>query len=203
MFNTGIGKVVVKTSKISSSLETVTFNSIRKVLPDRAIIEACRQADYDYRKRLITPIVTVLHMIIAAIWPEDSFVASWQLTWSSFAANCPSFVGRSPHGGTVAKARKRLPLKVWKNIVQWLCQQARENSEAVSYWRSHRIVSVDGTCLTVPDEPQLCKEFGISKGNYGDKKYPLTRLVCLCLSEAMTVIDYRLGGYRDDENHER
>ena len=200
MLNTGIGKVETKTSNISSNLESVTFNSIRKALPDSAIIEACRQADYGYRKRIITPIVTVLHMIIASIWPEDSFAASWQLTWSSFAANCPCFASQSPHGGSVAKARKRLPLQVWKNIVQQLCQQAQANSEAVSYWRSHRIVSVDGTCLTVADEPQLCKEFGISKGNYGDRKYPLVRLVCLCLTEAMTVIGYRLGGYRDDEN---
>ncbi len=49
MCNTGIGKVVGKTSNISSSLESVTFNSIRKVLPDSAIIQACRQADYGYR----------------------------------------------------------------------------------------------------------------------------------------------------------
>ena len=200
MFNTGIGKVVDKTSNISLSLEPVMFNSIRKVLSDSAIIEACRQADYDYRKRIITPIVTVLHMIIAAIWPEDSFVASWQLTWSSFAANHPCFWGQSPHGGSVVKARKRLPLQVWKNIVERLSQQAQENSESLAYWRSHRVVNADGTCLTVADEPQLRKEFGISKGNYGDRKYPLVRLVCLCLAETMTVIGYRLGGYRNDEN---
>ncbi len=200
MLNKSIGKVVAKTSNFSTDLESVTFNSIRKVLPDRAIIKACRQADYDYRKRIITPIVTVLHMVVAAIWPEDSFVASWQLTWSAFAGNCPCFAGQSPHGGSVVKARKRLPLQVWKNIFQWLCQQARVNSETAAYWRSHRTVSVDGTCLTVADEPELRKQFGISKGNYGDRKYPLVRLVCLCLTEAMTVIDYRLAGYRNDEN---
>jgi hypothetical protein len=135
----------------------VTFNSVRQVLSDSVIIQACRQADYDYRKRIIAPIVTVLHMIIAAIWPEDSFVASWQLAWSSFAANYPCFAGQSPHRGSVAKARKRLSLQVWKNIVQRLCQQAQENSEAVAYWRSHRVVSVDGTCLTIADEPQASK----------------------------------------------
>ncbi len=42
MCNTGIGKVVAKTSTISSSFESVTFNSIRKVLADEAIIQACR-----------------------------------------------------------------------------------------------------------------------------------------------------------------
>ena len=200
MLNTDIGKVNDKTSKIASHLESVTFNSIRKVLPDSMITGACRQANYAYRKRTITPIVTVLHMIIAAIWPEDSFFASWQLTWSSFAASCPCFASRSPHQGSVAKARKRLPLQVWKNITRQLSQQVQHDCEAVAYWRSHRVVSVDGTCLTLADEPELCTEFGISRGSSGDRKYPLARLVCLCLNEAMTVIDYRLGGYRDDEN---
>lgn len=58
---------------------TVTFNSIRKILPDHSILNACRQEKYDYRCRLMTPIVIVLHMITAAIWPEDSFNAAWQL----------------------------------------------------------------------------------------------------------------------------
>jgi hypothetical protein len=200
MFNKSIDKMVAKTSNFSTDLESLTFNSIRKVLPDKAISEACRNAGYDYRKRIITPIVTVLHMIVSAIWPDDSFIASWQLTWSAFAANTPCFAGQSPHNGSVVKARKRLPLQVWKNIVQWISQQAQDNSEAVAYWRSHRVVSVDGTCLTLADEPELRKQFGISKGNYGARKYPLAKLVCLCLTEAMTLIDYRLGGYCDDEN---
>jgi len=200
MFNKGIDKSAGKTSTISSNFESVTFNSIRKVLDDNAIIKACGQAEYDYRKRIITPIVTVLHMIIAAIWPEDSFIAAWQLAWSSFAASCPGMAGKSPSRGSVAKARKRLPLQVWNNIVQWICQQAQENSETLAYWRSHRVVNADGTCLTLPDEPQLHQEFGTTKGNYGDRKYPLVRLVCLCLSKTMTIIGYRLGAYLQDEN---
>ena len=71
MFNKSIVKVEEKSEAISAKLESVTFNSIRKILPDNAILDACRQEKYDYRCRLMTPIVTVLHMITAAIWPEE------------------------------------------------------------------------------------------------------------------------------------
>ena len=82
MYNKSIGKVVEKTEIISANLEAITFNSIRKVLPNSTILDVCRKAKYRYRRRIITPVSTVLHMIIAAIWPEESFNAAWQTAWS-------------------------------------------------------------------------------------------------------------------------
>ncbi len=48
----------------------ITLNSIRKILPDKTIHDACHQVNYDYRNRFINPVVTVLHMILTAIWPS-------------------------------------------------------------------------------------------------------------------------------------
>ncbi len=200
MFNKSIGTLVAKTSNITANFESVTFNSIRNILPDSVVIGACAEAGHIYRVRRITPVLTVLHMITAAIWPEDSFVASWQLLWSSFAAAFPYLRKQSPSRGVVANARKRLPLAVWDKIVAWLCQQAQSHSEAIAHWRSHRVVSADGTCMTLGATEELCDTFGLSKGNYGARRYPLVRLVCLSLVETMTVINYRLGRYTDDEN---
>ena len=90
MSNKSIVKAAVKTSKFPASLESASLNSVRKTLPDKIIQDACHQVNYNYRNSLITPIVTVLHMILAAIWPEESFNASWQLLWSSFEANYSS-----------------------------------------------------------------------------------------------------------------
>jgi hypothetical protein len=61
---------------ISSCLESIPLNSIRNILPDESILQACRDAGYEFRHRLITPVVIVLHMLLAAIWPEESFNAS-------------------------------------------------------------------------------------------------------------------------------
>ncbi len=200
MSNKSIGKAAGKTSNLGANLEDVTLNSIRRVLPDNAILNACRQADYNHRNRFITPVLTVLHMILAGIWPEESFVASWQLLWASFAANSPSMAGQSPSRGTVSNARKRLPLGAWHRIVVWLSEQGQTYSEKFDQWRGHRVVAVDGTCMTVSNTKELCDTFGLSRGNSGIRLYPLVRMVCLSVVETMVIINYRIGGYKTDEN---
>ena len=200
MLNKSIGKAAAKTSHFSANLESVTLNSIRKILPDKTIDYACHQANYNYRHRFITPVVTVLHMILAAIWPEDSFAAAWQLSWASFVANCPSMAGKSPSRGTISNARKRLPLEAWNKIAAWLSEQGQAYSEKFDQWRGHRVVAVDGTCMTVPNTKELCDTFGLHKGNTGIRLYPLIKMVCLSVVETMIVINYRIGSYKTDEN---
>ncbi len=200
MSNKTIVKNPVKTSKFPVSLESTPLNSIRKILPDKIIQDACHQVNYNYRNHFITPIVTVLHMILAAIWPEESFNASWQLLWSSFVANHPSMAGKSPSRGTISNARKRMPLEAWNKIVEWFSQQGQAYSEKFDQWRGHRIIAVDGTCMTAPNTKELCKTFGLSSGNTGPRLYPLIRMVCLSIVDTMIVINYRIGSYRTDEN---
>ncbi len=195
-----IVKVPTKTSSFSTALESITLNSIRKILPDKIIQDACHQVNYNYRNRFITPVVTVLHMVIAAIWPEESFNAAWQLSWASFVANCPLMAGKSPSRGTVSNARKRMPLEAWKKIAAYLSEQGQAYSEKIDKWHGHRVVAVDGTCMTVANTKELCKTFGLCNGNTGPRLYPLIRMVCLSIVDTMIVINYRIGSYRTDEN---
>jgi hypothetical protein len=186
--------------KISDKLERVSFNSVRKTLPDTAIIQGCKAAGYSYRKRKITPIVTILHMIMAAIWPEDSFNAGWQVLWASLVSWFPNLSGQSPSRGRVSQARARLPLKLWQFLFEWISQKAQELSEQFDKWRGHRVVLLDGTCVSMSDRPELFKEFDTNTGFHGRGKYPLARLVTLCIAHTMTVIGYALGRYDQDEN---
>jgi len=195
-----IVKVPSKTSSFSANLESIPLKSIRKVLPDTTIHDACRQVNYNYRNRFITPVVTVLHMILAAIWPEESFNAAWQLSWASFVANCPSMAGKSPSRGTVSNGRKRMPFEAWKKIAAWLSEQGQAYSDKLDQWRGHRVVAVDGTCITVANTKELCDTFGLSNGSTGPRLYPLIRMVCLSIVETMVIISYNIGGYRTDEN---
>jgi len=180
-------------------LEVSTLNSIRKILPDHAINQACREVGYEYRHRLITPVVTVLHMVLAAIWPEDSFNASWQVLWTAAASKFTDLAGRSPTRGKVSRARKRLPRTLWKKLFAWISQRSRDLSQDYACWKSHRVVLVDGTCVSMPDEPDLFNEFGTNTGYHGKGKYPLARLVTLCLAHTMAVINYAIGAYKTSE----
>jgi hypothetical protein len=53
-------------------------------------------------------------------WPEESFNASWEVMWYSLKSQFPHLPDKSPSGGSVAKARGRLPPKVWEHIFEWI-----------------------------------------------------------------------------------
>jgi hypothetical protein len=139
-------------------------------------------------------------MLLAAIWPEESFNASWQVLWSVFKSRYPQLPLGSPSRGTVAKARSRLPMAVWQSLFGWVSQQTQQLSEPWSRWRGHRVVLVDGTCVSMPDTPDLQAAFGTQTGYHGTARYPLARLVAFSLANTMSVISYAVGSYRKDEN---
>jgi putative transposase len=180
-------------------MEQVSLNSIRQVLPDSAILAACQAVGHVFRRRKITPILTVLHMILAAIWPEESFNASWQVLWDSFAGHCPDSAGRSPSSGSVAKARGRLPLAMFERLFAYLSDRMQARSSSHDCWRGHRVVLVDGTCVSMPDEPELREAFGVNRGCHGEGKYPLARLVTLTLAHTMGIISYAMDRYAASE----
>jgi hypothetical protein len=167
MSNRNIDLATKNHKSISGKIEQMTFNSIRKILPDKAIEDACNAAGYRYRQRMITPIVTVLHMVLAAIWPEESFAASWQILWTSFSSMFVEYGGKSPSLGSVAKARYRLSLEMWRKLFEWLSLQSQNLSQSFDKWKGHRVVLLDGSCVSMPDNLELFEEFGRPTGFHG------------------------------------
>ena len=81
--------------------EATAFNSIRSVVSDAVIGAACQAAGYAFRRRKLTPAVTVLHLLLASIWPEESFAASWQVLWASACAYDPTLAAQQkPSSGS-------------------------------------------------------------------------------------------------------
>ncbi len=183
-------------SAISEKIVASTLNAIQQLVPESTIRQICYQVGYTYRDRVLSPAVTVLHMILAALWPEESFNASWQVQWAAVTSRHPHVQGRSPSRGTVSKARARLPLVVWEQLGASISQKAQALGEAFAYWRGHRVVLLDGTCVSMPNEPALREAFGTNTGYHGEGRYPLARVVSLCLAGTMTVISHAVGGNR-------
>jgi putative transposase len=138
-------------------------------------------------------------MILAALWPEESFNVGWQVQWAAVTSRHPELAGQSPSRGTVSKARNRLPLALWEKLFAYVSETAQAWGEAFASWRGHRVVLLDGTCVSMPDEPALFEAFGVQTGYHGKGRYPLARVATLCLAGTMTVIAYALGGYRQSE----
>jgi len=184
---------------ISEKIVASTLNAIQQFLPPDKIAQVCKEIGYTWRDRLLPPAVMVLHMILAALWPEESFNAGWQVQWAAVTSRCPELAGQSPSRGTVSKARKRLPLALWEKLFAYVSETAQAWGEAFVSWRGHRVVLLDGTCVSMPDEPALREAFGVPTGYHGQARYPLARVATLCLAGTMTVLAYALGGYRQSE----
>jgi len=123
-----------KAPTISERIVASTLNAIQQLLPENKIEQVCVEVHYHWRDRVLTPAVTILHMILAALWPEESFNASWQVQWAAVASRHPELAGQSPSRGSVAKARARLPLAVWEKLFTYVSQTAQAWGEAFAYW---------------------------------------------------------------------
>jgi Transposase DDE domain len=195
-----IGRRQQNSETKADQLQEVTFNSVRNVLTNELIERTCQDIGYRFRRRTITPVITVLHMVMAAIWPEDSFNACWQVLWDSFVSWFPEHKNQCPSRGRVTEARARLPLPLWQRLFETLSIHAQTLSRGYDSWKGHRVVLVDGTCVSMSHTPELEEAFGVNNGCHGQGRYPLARLVTLCLAGTRTIIDYAVGGYRDAES---
>jgi len=187
------------TLSFSKKFEATTFNTIRNLLTDKIILDACRSENYVFRNRLLTPVITILHMVVSGIWPENSFNASWQVLWTTFISYFPEIDMKSPDSSAVSKARNRIPCGVWDNIVEALSLKSQQKAQLFEKWPGHRAVLVDGTCLTTPDVLELEAKFGKPNSYHGVGRYPLVRVIVLCLANTMTVLNYKIGPYEEGE----
>lgn len=194
-----VGTAAAGLQEIRNVLKTQTLNSVREILSDARVDAAVEKAEYEFRERTITPVVTILHMVLAAIWPEDSYEASWQVVWDWMASRLPGAEGQSPSSGSVAKARKRVPLAVWDHLFSSVSECGQKLAKSVKNWRGLRVMLLDGTTVSMPAEPCLFQAFGRGRGKGGKYKYPLARMVALSLADTMMVVGYRLGRYRTSE----
>lgn len=191
---------VIGLEEIRRRLETGSLNSIRSHVSDERIEKALAAAGIRFRKRLLTPKVTTLHMILAGLYPEESFAASWDVLWDFMTSRLPEAAGKSPKSGSLSKARGRLSETFWKTLFGLLAEEAQRLSAPLDAWCGHRVVLLDGTCVSMGDDPGLRQAFGVPKGCHGKARYPLARVVAAALAQTKTIIAYAVDRYRTGEN---
>jgi hypothetical protein len=189
MFTHFIDHFGAKLESIRERIHSSQMNALREILPEEEIHSACREAGHEFRRRLLTPVVTVFHMIAAAIWPENSFRSAWQSTGAPRVSS-----------GSLADARTRLPLGVISALFDKVTGAAQKLSEPFVRWRGHRVINIDGFCSSMEDNPELHEAFGTSNGLHGVARYPLARVVVAAFMHTMVAVAYAAGRYRDSEN---
>ena len=117
-------------------------------LDHRLVHEACAAAGYDWRERVLGPVVTLRLMLLQVLHGNVSCRAVGRLSGLCFSVTA------------YCKARARLPVDVLGYVAAMLTHRARGHTQDFGRWLGHRVLLIDGTGVSMPDTPGLQRTFG-------------------------------------------
>jgi Transposase DDE domain len=146
---------------------------VATLLDKEAINAACREEKYTWKDRLLNPVNTI-HLFILQVLNQNTPIN-----------DLPRKSGESFTGSAYCKARKRLPLGVFKSLVRRLADTLLPRSRSAhadddeGRWFGHRTFIMDGSSCSMPDTPELQREFGQPGNQRPGCGFPVAHLMVL------------------------
>jgi hypothetical protein len=152
--------------------------AVREILNGDRMEELCRQAQHAWRQSFWSPAVTLLTFLLQVLSQEKTL--RWAVA-SVLAQLTGQKVDQPPSADASAycQARQRLPLEVVDRLSEELADRMQAEMGRGHRWRGHRIKKVDGTTVSMPDEPGLQEAFPQPKTQKPGCGFPQAHLVVL------------------------
>ncbi len=154
-------------TSIHAALEQIKRNPLEAIDPD-LICQLCKRLGHRWRERQLPPTTTI-----------GLFVQ--QVLQGNLSCNAVRHIANKPvSGSAVCQARYRLPLAVYQALLPEVYQKARPlDNDKDFLWHGHRTFHLDGTGFSMPDTPELRKEFGLPNGVKKGCGFPVAHLLTL------------------------
>lgn len=127
----------------------------------------------------------VIRMLVSGL----SWSSGWQRAWTI------------PTKAALFKARARLGPEPMQALYQTVAQPLATQKDGGGFYRSWRLMSIDGTCLDVADTAANSDAFGRSPSGrgVGVGAFPQARILGLAECGTHAIIDAAVGAYRQGE----
>jgi hypothetical protein len=133
--------------------------------------------------------VVVYLLLAACLFPEVGYLGVWR----KLTAGLTGLPTATPTSGGLAAARRRVGVRPLRWLFDLLRGPAATPRQRGTWWRGLLVCAIDGTTLTVSDNPRMLARFTKHRGNHGGTGYPQIRLVALLACGTRTVIDAVFG----------
>ena len=107
------------------------------LLPPPAIEDACRQEGYTWRKRVLDPVITIYLFLLQVLHCKTACTHVVQFGCWTFSDSA------------YCQARKRLPLRVFHRLLEWIAQAVRPAIASAQRWFGHRVWVLDGSSFSM------------------------------------------------------
>jgi hypothetical protein len=168
--------------------------SLAELLPDAEVEELCRDAGMRWRSRKLPPAVMLRSMVHRGLNPDHSIAATLA---DLGAASAP--IAEAPTDAAWCQARDRMPESVLVELGVRRAHECRQRFGEDCRWHGRWVYRIDGTTVSMPDEPSLAKAFGYSSNNHGLSRFPIARVTFIELAGLSEIWNYRLNDYRTSE----
>ena len=140
---------------------------VAKALSPETIEKVCNYLGYVCRERILNPVVTVHAFLIQILHGNTACTAVSRLIGVAFTA------------GAFCTARKRLPIALFEELLQHVCDGLFPELETTGRWRGHRTWSLDGSSFSMSDTPALAGHFGYPPGQAKGCGFPVAHMLAL------------------------
>ncbi len=140
---------------------------VAKAISAETIVKICGYLQYVCRDRILGPVTTVHVFLLQILHGNTACAALSRLAGIRFtpAAYC--------------KARKRLPLALFQDLLERVCDALFPEIHTTGRWRGHRTWTLDGSSYSMPDTPALRAYFGQPSAQAKGCGFPVGHMLAL------------------------
>lgn len=140
---------------------------VAKAVSPETIDRICGCLRHAWRNRVLDPATTVHVFLLQVLHGNTACSALSRLTGVAFSA------------AAYCSARKRLPLALFEELLQRVCDALYPEIQSTGRWRGHRTWTLDGSSFSMSDTPALQAHFGQPTGQAQGCGFPVAHILTL------------------------
>jgi hypothetical protein len=140
---------------------------VAKAVSGEMICRICDYLRYSWRERILDPVTTVHVFLLQILHGNTACTALSRLAGVVFTASA------------YCDARMRLPLALFEDLLQGVCDALYPEVQDCARWHGHRTWTLDGSSFSMPDTPALQAHFGQPSNQGQGCGFPVAHLLAL------------------------
>jgi hypothetical protein len=152
------------------------LGELTQVIDPKLVDAVLEETGSRERRVRLLPARVVVYFVLALAFFERS---SYRAVWDKLGAGLYGIAVARPCASSLSRARRRLGSVPLRRLFEILAGPVASRAQSGAFYRGLRVVAVDGTTLSVPDEEAVTWHFPRHIGPVKEFGYPLLRLVAL------------------------
>jgi hypothetical protein len=140
---------------------------VAKALSRETVERICGYLGYVCRQRVLEPTTTLHVFLLQILYGNTALTALSRLAGIPFTAAAYCY------------ARKRLPLALFEDLLECVCDALFPEIQRSGRWHGHRTWTLDGSSFSMPDTPALQARFGQPSNQGKGCGFPVAHLLAL------------------------